>query len=861
MNFQSITYKKSLSFFVCKFTFYCIIYIDKSNNSDIMYEEVYTMPYGFDKAKFKSEILDHIRNFSRKTLQDATPQEIYQAVAFAVRDVITDDWIETQRAYAHHSPKILYYLSMEFLVGRALGNNLVNMGILDDVHEVLNELNIDIDLDIIEDQEPDAGLGNGGLGRLAACFLDSLSTLSYPAYGCGIRYNYGIFKQKIEDGYQVEHPDDWLANGNPWEVKRNDNAQEVKFGGHVETYMDESGRLQFTLKDYDSVLAIPYDMPIVGYKNDFINGLRLWDAEAPQKFVLRFFDQGAYEKAVEQQTLAKTLVEVLYPNDNHYKGKELRLKQQYFFVSATVQQAIAKFKKSGANIHSLPEKVVFQMNDTHPSIAVAELMRILLDEEGLTWEEAFDITTRTCAYTNHTIMVEALERWPIDLFQKLLPRVYQIIDEINRRFCIELREVHHQPESIIHDMSIICDGQIRMAYLAIVGSFSVNGVAAIHTEILKSNVLKNFYRIYPHKFNNKTNGITQRRWLGHANQELAHLINETIGDKWYTDLSELKKLMPYANDAAFIEKYSNVKTHNKERLAHYIKEHNGIIVNPNSIFDVQVKRLHEYKRQLMNVLHIMMLYNEIKANPKGNYVPRTFIFGAKAAPGYTRAKLIIKLINQVANLVNNDPDTKNYLTVVFIENYCVSNAEIIIPAANVSEQISTASKEASGTSNMKFMLNGALTVGTLDGANIEIYEEVGKDNIFIFGLTCEEVLSLYASGQYNPWDIYNEDEEIRTILKQLINGTLCHHDHNLFAELYESLLNRAGDNLADPYFILKDLRSYYNIQREVSTAYLDEKSWNQKAIINTACSGKFSSDRTIKQYATEIWGITPLNLL
>lgn len=817
------------------------------------------MPYGFNKKKFKNEILDHIRNFSRKTLEDASPQEIYQAVAFAVRDVITDDWIETQRAYTEHSPKILYYLSMEFLVGRALGNNLVNMGILKDVQDVLEELHIDIDLELVEDQEPDAGLGNGGLGRLAACFLDSLSTLAYPAYGCGIRYNYGIFKQKIENGVQVEYPDDWLSNGNPWEVKRNDNAQEVKFGGTVETYMDETGRLHFTQKNYDSVLAIPYDMPIVGYKNSYINGLRLWDAEAPQKFVLQFFDQGAYEKAVEQQTLAKTLVEVLYPNDNHYKGKELRLKQQYFFVSATVQQAVAKFKKSNASIYALPSKVVFQMNDTHPSIAVAELMRILLDEEGLTWEEAFDITTRTCAYTNHTIMIEALETWPIDLFQRLLPRIYQIIDEINRRFCIELREIHHMPENTIHNMSIICDSQIKMAYLAIVGSFSVNGVAAIHTEILKTSVLKNFYQVYPHKFNNKTNGITQRRWLGHANQDLASLINNTIGDKWYTDLSELKKLLPYSKDKAFIEKFSAVKQNNKERLARYVKEHNGIILNPDSIFDVQVKRLHEYKRQLMNVLHIMMLYNEIKAHPNGSYVPRTFIFGAKAAPGYTRAKLIIKLINCVADLVNNDPVTKDYLTVVFIENYCVSNAEIIIPAANVSEQISTASKEASGTSNMKFMLNGALTVGTLDGANIEIFEEVGKDNIFIFGLTCEEVLSLYASGKYNPWDIYNGDEAIRMVLKDLINGCLCHTDYNLFTEIYESLLNRAGDNLADPYFILKDLRGYYTIQKEVEKAYLDQTTWNQKAIINTACSGKFSSDRTIKQYATEIWGITPLN--
>ena len=813
------------------------------------------MSYVIDKTKFKNEILDNIRNFSRKTLQDATAQEIYQAVAFAVRDVITDDWIESQRAVRESSAKTLYYLSMEFLVGRALGNNLVNMGIYDQVKEVLAELHISTDLEHIEDQEPDAGLGNGGLGRLAACFMDSLSTLGYPAYGCGIRYNYGIFKQKIENGYQVEYPDDWLKDGNPWEVKRNDYAQEIKFGGRVETYMDENGRLHFVQKDYDSVLAIPYDMPIIGYKNEYVNALRLWDAEAPQKFILQFFDQGAYEKAVEGQTLAKTLVEVLYPNDNHYKGKELRLKQQYFFVSATIQQAVAKFKQSNDNIFNLPKKVVFQMNDTHPSIAVAELMRILLDQEGLTWDEAFGITTQCLAYTNHTIMVEALEKWPIDLFQRLLPRVYQIIEEINRRFCEELRNVHHLPENQIHDMSIIADNQIRMAYLAIVGSFSVNGVAAIHTEILKNNVLKNFYQIYPEKFNNKTNGITQRRWLGHSNPLLTNLINETIGDKWYTDLTALQALEPYKNDKAFVQKFADIKKANKERLAKYILEHNDIVVNPDSIFDVQVKRLHEYKRQLMNVLQILMLYNEIKANPNGDYVPRTFIFGAKAAPGYTRAKLIIKLINSVADLINNDPAVNQYLTVVFIENYCVSNAEIIIPAANVSEQISTASKEASGTSNMKFMLNGALTIGTMDGANIEIVEEVGPENAFIFGLSCEEILGLYASHNYNPWDIYNNDEQIRTVLKELITGQLSAKNPGLFTEIYESLLNRAGDNLADPYFILKDLRPYYNAQKEVEKAYRDQFTWNQKAIINTARSGKFSSDRTIEQYAKEIWGL------
>lgn len=816
------------------------------------------MLFSFSKEKFKEEILDHIRNFSRKTIEDATSEELYQAVAFATRDIITDNWIESQKVYKQNKPKILYYLSMEFLVGRALGNNLLNMGLIEEVKEVLDELHVKVDLGQLEEVEPDAGLGNGGLGRLAACFLDSLATLGYPAYGCGIRYNYGIFKQKIENGFQTEFPDDWLKNGNPWEVKRSDAAQEIKFGGVVRSYTDEFGRTHFVQEDYQSVLAIPYDMPILGYGNDFVNALTMWDAEAPEKFVLSFFDEGAYQKAVEQQILAKTLVEVLYPNDNHYHGKELRLKQQYFFVSATLQRALAKFKKDNASIYLLPEKVVFQMNDTHPAIAVAELMRLLLDVEGLTWEEAFDITTRTCAYTNHTIMAEALECWPVDLFSRLLPRIYQIIEEINRRFCSTLRLKHNFSEGKVHGMSIIADEQVKMAFLAIVGSFSVNGVAELHTNILKDKVLKDFYSVFPHKFNNKTNGITQRRWLGHCNPELSGLITETIGDKWLTDLSQLEQLKAYATDSSFKKQFAEIKFHNKIHLAEYIKKHNDIIINPNSIYDVQVKRLHEYKRQLMNVLNIIMLYNEIKANPNGDYVPRTFIFGAKAAPGYRRAKLIIKLINSVADLVNKDPLVRNYLTVVFIENYNVSSAEIIIPAANVSEQISTASKEASGTSNMKFMLNGALTLGTLDGANIEIKEEVGDENIFIFGLTSEQVLNIYDSGDYNPWDIYNTDRDIRKVLKQLINGSIDPSDIHLFVEIYESLLNRAGNNMSDPYLILKDLRPYYNAQKAIEKAYLDPEHWNTMAIINTASSGKFSSDRTIKQYAEEIWHLKPI---
>lgn len=818
------------------------------------------MPLSFNKDKFKEEILDHIRSFSRKTLEEATKEEIYQAVAFAVRDIITDYWIQTQKLFKMHKPKTLYYLSMEFLVGRALGNNLVNMTIHDRVKEALVELDIDFDLNALESAEPDPGLGNGGLGRLAACFLDSLSTLGYPAYGCGIRYNYGIFKQKIENGYQVELPDDWLRDGNPWEVKRADGAQEVKFGGIVRSYTDKFNRTYFTQENYQSVLAIPYDMPVVGYNNHFVNCLTLWDAEAPEKFVLRFFDQGSYEKAVEQQTLAKALVEVLYPNDNHYQGKELRLKQQYFFVSATIQRAIAKLKHEHGSIYLLPSKVVFQMNDTHPAIAVAELMRILLDEEKLTWEDAFRITTQTCAYTNHTIMAEALECWPVDLFSRLLPRIYQIIEEINRRFCKSLREAHNLPEHKVQEMSIIANGQIRMAYLAIVGSFSVNGVAELHTQLLKDKVLANFYMVFPKKFNNKTNGITQRRWLAHCNPELSNLITSSIGDRWLTDLSALTELKPFAEDASFRQQFAEIKFHNKVRLAEYIKVQNGIIVNPHSLFDVQVKRLHEYKRQLMNVLNILMMYNEIRANPNGSYVPRTFIFAAKAAPGYRRAKLIIKLINCVADLVNNDPIVRDYLTVVFIENYNVSSAELIIPAANISEQISTASKEASGTSNMKFMLNGALTLGTLDGANIEIKEEVGDDNIFIFGLTASEVLKLYETQDYNPWDIYHNDMAIHQVLLQLINGTLCPLDPHLFVEIYESLLNRSGNDLSDPYFILKDLSSYHAIQREIDKVYLNADIWHQKAILNTASSGKFSSDRTITQYANDIWDLKPLYL-
>jgi starch phosphorylase len=812
----------------------------------------------FNKEKFKEEMKDYLRNFTRKQIEDATIKDLYGALAFATRDMISDAWIHTQNKAKQAQTKTLYYLSMEFLVGRALGNNLLNLGIVEEVKEVLDELNIHFNLSSIEEFEADPGLGNGGLGRLAACFLDSLSTLSYFAYGCGIRYHYGIFKQKIENGFQVELPDYWLEEGNPWEIKHADASQEIKFGGSVRSYTDEKGKLHFVQENYQSILAIPYDMPVVGYKNEFVNTLTLWDAEAPEKFVLRFFDEGAYEEAVKAQTLAKTLVEVLYPNDNHYLGKELRLKQQYFFVSASIQRALARFKKTYHNLFLLPEKVVFQLNDTHPSIAIPELMRILLDEEGLSWEDAFMLTSKTCAYTNHTIMTEALETWPVHLFSKLLPRVYQIVEEINRRFCDSLRGEYHFPENKIHEMSIIADGTIRMAHLAIVGSFSINGVAKVHTQILKETLLSNFYAIWPDKFSNKTNGITQRRWLAHCNKPLSHLITQTIGDGWITDLNELKRLKPYADDASFKEAFAKVKLANKINLATYIGQTTGIIVDPSSIFDMQIKRLHEYKRQLMNVLHIMMLYNEIKENPHGNYVPRTFIFGAKAAPGYRRAKLIIKLIHCVSELIAKDPIVSKYITVVFIENYNVSMAELLIPAANVSEQISTASKEASGTGNMKFMLNGAITMGTLDGATIEIVEEIGRENAFIFGLTPNQVLQIYKDHSYRPSTIYLEDTGIHKVLRQLINGTLCHTNGDLFAEIYESLLNKDGSSLLDPYLILKDLMPYYHAQKALGEAYRDENKWNQMAVLNTAGAGKFSSDRTICEYAKDIWNLTSI---
>ena len=807
----------------------------------------------FDKQTFKHEVTENVKTLFRKTIEEATPQQLYQAVSYAVKEAIIDDWIATQETYDKEDPKVVYYMSMEFLMGRALGNNLINMTAYKEVKEALDELGIDLNL--IEDQEPDPALGNGGLGRLAACFLDSLATLGYAAYGCGIRYRYGMFKQKIENGYQVEKPDNWLKDGNPFELRRPEYAKEVRFGGNIRVeYDDRTGKTHFVQENYESVLAIPYDYPIVGYNNHVVNTLRIWDAEPIVDFQLNAFDRGDYHKAVEQQNLAKTIVEVLYPNDNHYAGKELRLKQQYFFVSASLQAAVAKYKRRHDDLMKLPEKMTIQMNDTHPTVAVAELMRILLDEEDLGWNEAWEITTKTCAYTNHTIMAEALEKWPVDLFSRLLPRVYQIIQEIDRRFILKIQEQYPGNEEKIRKMAIIRDGQVKMAHLAIVAGYSVNGVARLHTEILKNQELKDFYQMMPQKFNNKTNGITQRRFLMHGNPLLAQWVTEKIGTKdWATDLSLMSGLKKWADDKEALKEFMDIKYRNKERLAKYILEHNGIEVDPRSIFDVQVKRLHEYKRQLLNILHVMYLYNQIKEHPERGFYPRTFIFGAKASAGYIRAKQIIKLINSVADVVNNDRSINGKLKVVFIEDYRVSNAEMIFAAADVSEQISTASKEASGTGNMKFMLNGAPTLGTMDGANVEIVEEVGIENAFIFGLSSDEVINFENHGGYDPYEIYNNDPEVRRVVEQLVDGTYSHGDSEMYRDLYNSLLKPIGGNRADMYFILKDFRSYAEAQTRVEAAYRDRDRWAKMALLNTACCGKFSSDRTIQEYVDDIW--------
>ncbi len=812
----------------------------------------------FDKELFKRSVVYNVKTLYRTPIEEATQNQIFHAVALATKDAIIDAWIATQEQMKKQDPKIVYYMSMEFLMGRALGNNLINLTYYNEVKEALEELGCD--LNVIEDQEPDAALGNGGLGRLAACFLDSLASLGYAAYGCGIRYRYGMFKQKIENGYQKEIPDDWLSNGNPFELRRPEYAKTVKFGGYVDIEVDEKGKNHFIQKGYQAVRAIPCDLPVVGYGNNVVNTLRIWDAEAMNTFSLDAFDKGDYHQAVEEENLAKLLVEVLYPNDNHMAGKELRLKQQYFFISASVQEAIARYKRNHSDIRKFYEKAAFQLNDTHPTVAVAELMRILIDEEGLEWDEAWEVTTKTCAYTNHTIMAEALEKWPIELFSRLLPRVYQIVEEINRRFVIEIQNKYPGDQEKIRKMAIIYDGQVKMAHLAIAAGHSVNGVARLHTEILKKQELKDFYQMMPEKFNNKTNGITQRRFLLHGNPLLAQWVTDHIGDEWITDLSQISKLKVYADDEKAQQEFMNIKYQNKVRLAKYIQEHNGVTVDPRSIFDVQVKRLHEYKRQLLNILHVMYLYNKIKEHPDMEFYPRTFIFGAKAAAGYRRAKLTIKLINSVADVINNDASINGKLKVVFIEDYRVSNAELIFAAADVSEQISTASKEASGTGNMKFMLNGALTIGTMDGANVEMVEEMGEENAFIFGLSADEVIGYEQHGGYNPMDIFNNDQDIRHVLMQLINGYYAPQDPELFRDLYDSLLNTNSSDRADTYFILKDFRSYAETHAKIETVYRDEKQWAKKALWNTACSGKFSSDRTIQEYVDDIWHLDKMTV-
>ncbi len=812
----------------------------------------------FSKKEFISKVTSEVKSNYRKTLEEASQQELFQAVSNVVKDVIMDQWLATQQVIDKDDPKIVYYMSMEFLMGRALGNNLINLCAYDEVKEALEE--IGLDLNVIEDQEPDPALGNGGLGRLAACFMESLATLGYAAYGCGIRYRYGMFKQQITDGFQIEVPDNWLKDGYPFELRRPEYCYEIKFGGHVEQTVDENGELKFEHKNYNSVLAIPYDMPIVGYNNNVVDSLIIWDAQPTKGFNLKSFDVGDYGKAVEQENLARNLVEVLYPNDNHVKGKELRLKQQYFFVSASIQRAIERFKKHHTDLRDLPKKVTFQMNDTHPTVCVAELMRILVDEEGLSWDDAWEITTKSVAYTNHTIMAEALEKWPIEIFQRLLPRVYQIVDEINRRFVLDIQKKFPGNDEKIRKMAILYDGQVKMAHLAMAAGYSINGVARLHTEILKNQELRDFYEMFPEKFNNKTNGITQRRFLAHGNPLLAKWATKKVGPDWITNLSELTKLRVYASDVNAQREFREIKYQNKVRLAKYIKKHNGIDVDPNSIFDVQVKRLHEYKRQLMNILHIMYLYNQLKENPQMDFYPTTFIFGAKAAAGYRTAKSTIKLINSVADKINNDPDIKGKIKVVFIEDYKVSIAEWIFAAADVSEQISTASKEASGTGNMKFMLNGAITIGTMDGANVEMYEEVGADNIFIFGMSSDEVIAHEKKKDYNPINVYNKDGDIRKVLNQLIDGTYSPSDHELFRELYNSLLNSAPGQIADRYFILEDFRSYADAQKKINQFYQQRDSWTKSAILNMANVGKFSSDRTIQEYVDDIWKLDKITV-
>ncbi len=812
----------------------------------------------FDAEQFKENLTARLRRQYGKDITQANKHDLFDAVSASALEIIMPNWMETRRAYDAKPTKQLYYLSAEFLMGRALSNNLINAGIMDQVKDVLKEMNINYDM--IEDEEPDAGLGNGGLGRLAACFLDSIATLEYPGHGYGIRYEYGMFEQHIEDGNQVEYPDVWLKHRDPWEVKRSDLAVSVKFGGEIKYGKTPDGQDRFYLENAEEVIATPYDMPIVGFGNNTVNTLRLWSASSPEGFNLQLFNDMQYHRAVEKQNDAENISRVLYPNDNGPMGKELRLRQQYFFTSASLQDLIHHFVNTvGTDFSKFPNYHVIQLNDTHPVVAIPEMMRILLDEYNVGWNDAWNVVQKTFAYTNHTILAEALEKWPIDIFQRLLPRIYQIIEEINRRFVIELRQKFPNDYDKQNHMAIIHDGKVYMAWLAIHAGFSVNGVAELHTKLLKEQELKDWNTIYPQKFNNKTNGVTQRRWLLLSNPELAEFITKRIGHGWETDLNLLKGLEKYADDDESLNELMKIKLHNKEKLADYLKHTQNEFLDPESIFDTQVKRLHEYKRQLLNIFHVMYLYNRIIEDPSFNPPARTFIFGAKAASGYRRAKQIIKLINTVADLVNNDRRIGGKLRVVFVENYRVSVAEKIIPASDVSEQISTAGYEASGTSNMKFMMNGALTLGTLDGANIEIVESAGEENAVIFGLTADEIIKINKEHSYNPQKYLDRSPALSKIVNQLVDGTLD-KTGLLFKEIHDSLVYGVEGQRPDVFFVLADFDSYVQAQEKIAEAYADKKGWAKKTLLNIANSGKFSSDRTIEDYVRDIWHLNKVSI-
>ncbi len=807
----------------------------------------------FNAKEFKENLTSRLKLQYGKDLSQATKHDLFDAVSASALELIMDNWMKTRAAYDKKPTRQVYYLSAEFLMGRAMSNNLINAQIKDAVVEVLKDM--DIDYTSIEDEEPDAGLGNGGLGRLAACFLDSLATLDYPGHGYGIRYQYGMFEQHIEDGYQVEYPDNWLKHRDPWEIKRSDLTVQVKFGGRVCVRKNEKGEDSFYIEDAEIVNATPYDMPIVGYDTKTVNTLRLWQASSPDGFDLQLFNDMQYHRAVERQNDAENISRVLYPNDNGPLGKALRLKQQYFFCSASLQDLINKYKVTyGTDFSKFADLHAIQLNDTHPVVAIPELMRLFMDEYGMGWDESWAIVTKTFAYTNHTILAEALEKWPIDIFQGLLPRIYQIVEEINRRFLIELRDKFPTDYDRQNRMSIIHNGMIHMAWLAIHAGFSVNGVAALHTELLKTQELKDWAELYPKKFNNKTNGITQRRWLVSANPELSKFITDRIGHGWEKDLSKIKELAKFADDAASQEEFLAIKQRSKEALCKYLKDTQGVELDPTSIFDVQIKRLHEYKRQLLNILHVMYEYNKMLEDSSYKPAPRTFIFGAKAASGYRRAKAIIKLINTVAERVNNDPRVEGRIKVVFVENYRVSVAEKLFPASDISEQISTAGLEASGTGNMKFMINGALTLGTMDGANVEIVEEVGRENAFIFGLTSDEIIKIEEEHTYNPQKYIERNPGLAKVLNQLVDGTYD-PTHQLFRELYESLVYGIEGNRADVYYVLADFDAYCEARKLSGETFQDRKGWARKAILNIACSGKFSSDRTIEDYVKDIWKV------